>query len=706
MVSKKQTIFVIGVVAILVTAGIAALFLSPEGKGKGDTDKMEVVTAFYPLSYMVEAIGGDKVKVSSLVPGGTEGHDWSPSTGDILKAARADMFIYNGAGMDDLWVENQLLPAIDTGQTTVVKSTEGMTLSESTAEDTRFFVFDNDNNRTLVYDSSGGRMVLIKTLPFDLDVTTSYSGYFDPAVEATNSAGYTLLFIPGPNNVTVLNTGLHGDHFHDPTIVTIIPAGKPLHAAVSSDNKYVAFALDGENAVLVIDVNAPANYYKVSDVAGSSTSNHATVVFDGDDRLYYADMRETGDTPQNLMVIDAKTGNTIISGGFAGNSPHGGVYSEATGKVYLDCSDGIAVVGKNGHEKTIPYAHDGDRLSRSWISGNGTWMISYVKDESRGLAYSSIVAYDLVNDTLVAEIPLEVKQKAEHGWPASILLSDGRTVAISDPATGTVVLVDVASGKKTVIDLEVQEPVSMRLVEDASTHDLWVMIGNGLMYRIEVGTGFVAKGMEMELESSLGQNFVLSAVTTSTEGGNSDEDGHSDEPLYDPHTWISPFTAKQQAKVIYDALVKKDPGNSTYYTERWEELDRKLADLDERYKAELAETSSDMIFVSHSAYGYLAERYGFTQKGVIGISGDEQPSVATLKYLVNDMIEHEIYVVYYDPAWTDKYVKSLKSSVETLSGHTVQVLKLYLLVGDVDGLDFLGQMEENLETLKTGLGAG
>ncbi len=698
-------IFAVAIVAILVTAGAAALLLSTGGKG--DSDKVNVVASFYPLAYMAKTIGGDKVSVSTLIPENTEVHSWSPSAADILAADKADLFIYNGASLD-MWVENQLLPAIDTSDTTVVKTTAGMVLHEGSGEDavedTRFFVFDNDKQQLLVYDSHDGAMVLSQTFPFGLNMTATYSGYFDPAIEATNSAGYKLLFIPNLNNVTVLNTGLHGDHFHDAEVVTVIDVGKPLHAHVSEDGQYVAFALDNDNGVLIIPVNAPAEYKVVLDPAGSSSTNHATVVFDDDNLVYYADMRETGNNPENLMIVDAETGEIVLSGGYAGNAPHGGQYSSVTGKVYLDCADGLAVVGPDGYEKTIPYGHDGGRLSRSWISENGTWVISYVGDTGRGLAYASIVAYDIVNESLVAEIDVEVQQKANHGWPASILLEDGRTVAISDPATGKVLLIDVATGTVDEIDLEAEAPLMMRLVQDVDSHNLWVVTGDNMMYLIDPEHGHVELEMEVP-EPELGRNIVMSAVSPTEGEGHSHDHDHDHEGVYDPHTWISPFNARQQAKAIYDALVAEDPDNADYYAERWEELDQKLADLDERYQNELAETSADVIFVTHEAYGYLADRYGFEQEGAIGISADEQPSASALAHLVEEMMEHGIYVVYLDPVYTDSYANTLKNNVESLSGHSVQVLKLYLMTGTVDGLDCLGQMEANLESLKTGLGA-
>jgi zinc transport system substrate-binding protein len=188
-------------------------------------------------------------------------------------------------------------------------------------------------------------------------------------------------------------------------------------------------------------------------------------------------------------------------------------------------------------------------------------------------------------------------------------------------------------------------------------------------------------------------------------GHNNHKDEHEHEGSYDPHTWISPFIAKQQAQNIYDALVQKDPDNTNYYTERWQTLKTTFEDLDNRYIEELANKSKQEIFVSHAAFGYLADRYNFKQQGVIGISADEQPSATVYANIVDAMIEHETYVIYVDPVYADQSAQTLKTELERLSGESVQILKLYFMLGNMDDLDYFGQQEQNLENLKTGLDA-
>jgi zinc transport system substrate-binding protein len=183
------------------------------------------------------------------------------------------------------------------------------------------------------------------------------------------------------------------------------------------------------------------------------------------------------------------------------------------------------------------------------------------------------------------------------------------------------------------------------------------------------------------------------------------EDEHEHEGNYDPHTWISPFIAKQQAQSIYEALIQKDPEHEGYYSERWQNLKTRFEELDNSYMTGLSTKSKEDVFVAHAAFGYLADRYGFKQHGVIGISADEQPSAQVYANLVDMMIEHETYVVYVDPVYTEESVQALKNDLETRTDQNVQILKIYFMLGSIDGLDYFGQQEKNLENLKIGLEA-
>ncbi len=189
------------------------------------------------------------------------------------------------------------------------------------------------------------------------------------------------------------------------------------------------------------------------------------------------------------------------------------------------------------------------------------------------------------------------------------------------------------------------------------------------------------------------------------ETANEEKQEENEHGLYDSHTWISPNIGQQQAEQIYKALVQKDPTNREYYTQRWNDLKQRFITIDNAFQEGLSTKQKDTIFVTHAAFGYLANRYEFRQLGVIGLSADEQPSASSIAMLVSKMIEYEIDVVYVDPVYSDSYAQTLKSTLESKTGKNIKILILYLMSGTIDSIDYFGQMEKNLDNLKIGLQA-
>jgi len=179
------------------------------------------------------------------------------------------------------------------------------------------------------------------------------------------------------------------------------------------------------------------------------------------------------------------------------------------------------------------------------------------------------------------------------------------------------------------------------------------------------------------------------------------DDGGAHDGTADPHTWLSPWMALQQGEAIYQAL--SGLYGTQYIEEDWMALRETLEALDGEYITTLTNASLEEIIVSHEAYGYLADRYGFEQHGVIGISAEEQPSVAAISDLVDLMEEKGITSVFVDPVYSDDYANTIKEELESRTGRHVRVLSLYFCLGPVDELDYIGQMEANLEALAIAL---
>ncbi|SNQ60662.1 metal ABC transporter substrate-binding protein [Candidatus Methanoperedens nitratireducens] len=90
------------------------------------SEKINVVTTFYPLYEFSSRIGGDKADVSILVPAGVEPHEWDPVPRDIIKIESADIFIYNGAGFEPFI--DEIIKKIESRKLIITDSSEGIEL--------------------------------------------------------------------------------------------------------------------------------------------------------------------------------------------------------------------------------------------------------------------------------------------------------------------------------------------------------------------------------------------------------------------------------------------------------------------------------------------------------------------------------------------------------------------------------------------------
>ena len=94
---------------------------------KSDGGKLKVVTTIYPVTDLTGKVGGDLVDLDMLAPGGAEPHDWEPTAKDIIRIQEADVFVYNGSGMEG-WVEDAL-KNISNPKLVVVEASKGLAIN-------------------------------------------------------------------------------------------------------------------------------------------------------------------------------------------------------------------------------------------------------------------------------------------------------------------------------------------------------------------------------------------------------------------------------------------------------------------------------------------------------------------------------------------------------------------------------------------------
>jgi ABC-type Zn uptake system ZnuABC Zn-binding protein ZnuA len=89
--------------------GILSLILAAGGAA-GAAERFRIVTTTADLKSLAEAVGGDLVSVTSLVPGGTDAEDYQPRPQDVQRIKDARLVIRVGLDFD-LWLDRLVLRA-------------------------------------------------------------------------------------------------------------------------------------------------------------------------------------------------------------------------------------------------------------------------------------------------------------------------------------------------------------------------------------------------------------------------------------------------------------------------------------------------------------------------------------------------------------------------------------------------------------------
>lgn len=172
------------------------------------------------------------------------------------------------------------------------------------------------------------------------------------------------------------------------------------------------------------------------------------------------------------------------------------------------------------------------------------------------------------------------------------------------------------------------------------------------------------------------------------------EAGHDHEHgAYDPHIWLSPLCAVTMAGNIRDALIKADPGNSTYYEANYKTFSGALEKLHAEYAEKFKNTANKSFVTGHAAFAYLCRDFELVQNSVENVFAEGEPGAQQLAALVDYCRENRITTIF-----TETLVSAAVS--ETLAREVGAVVKpIYTMAGAENGKSYLERMEENLRVI-------
>ncbi len=98
---------VIVLTAMLFLTGCATSSTAGDTEVNQGEDKLIVYTTIFPLYDFTRNVGGDLVEVINFIPLGQDAHHWEPTPSALANLKNADIFIYNGLGME-AWLDKLL----------------------------------------------------------------------------------------------------------------------------------------------------------------------------------------------------------------------------------------------------------------------------------------------------------------------------------------------------------------------------------------------------------------------------------------------------------------------------------------------------------------------------------------------------------------------------------------------------------------------
>jgi zinc transport system substrate-binding protein len=169
----------------------------------------------------------------------------------------------------------------------------------------------------------------------------------------------------------------------------------------------------------------------------------------------------------------------------------------------------------------------------------------------------------------------------------------------------------------------------------------------------------------------------------------------------DPHFWLDPTKLADVADAVAGQLAQIDPAHASEYTANAADLRRDLAGLDRAFRTGLSRCTSRDLVTSHTAFGYLAERYGLTQQGIVGVNAEAEPTPTQLADIAEFVQLNDVRTIF-----TETLVSpAVADTVARETGAATAVLDpLEGLASDAGSQDYLTVMQQNLSSLRRGLG--
>lgn len=180
--------------------------------------------------------------------------------------------------------------------------------------------------------------------------------------------------------------------------------------------------------------------------------------------------------------------------------------------------------------------------------------------------------------------------------------------------------------------------------------------------------------------------------------------GHQEETEYDEHIWTSPVNGMRLVEAIRDVLIQREPRYAEEYQAAAENYLAELERIDRELREVSARRRRDRIVVGDKfPFRYLAEEYDLEYRAAFsGCSTDTEPSARTIAYLIDEVREEQIPVIYYLELSSTRVAEMIgeETGAQPLLLHSCHNVTRREFEA---GVTYAELMEQNVENLRKGL---
>src|SRR3954466_8290521 len=148
-------------------------------------------------------------------------------------------------------------------------------------------------------------------------------------------------------------------------------------------------------------------------------------------------------------------------------------------------------------------------------------------------------------------------------------------------------------------------------------------------------------------------------------------------PAGNPHYWLDPGNGRKIAAAIRDKFSELSPADKAYFSQRYADFDKRLAEAEKRWDATMAPYKGTKIVLYHRSWPNFAERFGLDVIGYVEPKPGIPPSPGHTLELMQEMKRQNVKIIAVEPYF------DLKTPNAVARDTGAQVLVLSPSVGGV-----------------------